>query len=135
MFGRSIRIIVLSSLALLVIVNLVFFTITNSAALNNNWVFIEVLNPNVSSHYEYRGFKYFFDYISTFPGLANSMNALNMALNLLSSQYDLTGINALNAILGLFWLLISPVTLFVTFVLDIINNVIWVFGFFIPNMH
>lgn len=135
MFGRSIRIIVLSSLVLLIIVNLVFFTITNSAALNNNWAFIEVLNPNVSSHYEYRGFKYFFDYISTFPGLANSMNALNMALNLLSSQYDLTGINALNAILGVFWLLISPVTLFVTFILDIINNVVWVFGFFIPNMH
>lgn len=132
MFGRAIRIVVLSSLVLILGTNLVFFTITQNGNTGNDWVIIgtAVSRPG---EFKFRGFRYFMDYISTFPGLTNSMNMINYSLNLLSGQADLSHIGVLDAVVGVFNLLISPVTLFITFILDILNNLIWLFGFFIPN--
>lgn len=132
MFSRSIRFIVLSSLILILGTNLVFFTIAQEGGSTNDWVIIgsNVLRPG---EFKFRGFKYLMNYISTFPGLTNSMYILNYGLNLLSGQGSLTDIGFLDAVVGVFYLLVSPITLFVTFILDVINNLIWLFGFFIPN--
>lgn len=128
---RAIRTIVVSSLIFLVLVNLVAFTITKDFS-SGDWHIIHT-DINGGSEFKFRGFKYFMEYISTFPGLANSGNLLNLGLNLLSGQANLTKVGWADAIIGVFYLLVSPITLIVGFILDIINNAIWVFGFFVPN--
>lgn len=132
MFSRAVRIIVLSSLIFVLGANLVFFTITQNGVTGNDWVLIgtSVTRPG---EFKFRGFKYFMDYVSTFPGLTNSLNWINQALNLLSGQGTITSVGPVDAMIGVFYLLISPVTLIVTFILDIVNNAVWVFGFFLPN--
>lgn len=129
--ARAIRIIVLSSLIFLVLVNLVAFTITQDFT-TGDWHIIHT-DINNGSEFKFRGFKYFMDYVSTFPGLGNSTNLLNKGLNLLSGQGELTTVGWIDAIIGVFYLLVSPITLLVGFVIDIINNAIWVFKFFVPN--
>lgn len=132
MFSRSLRIIILSSVVVLFVLNLVYFTIVNNSELSNNWTVIHVFDHENISHYNYKGFAYFFEYISTFPGLGNCQNAINLGLTMLSGSSDISGYNVVDAILGVLYLLATPVTILVTFVLDIINNFIWVIGFFIP---
>lgn len=132
MFSRLIRIIVLSSLVLMLGTNLVFFTIAQNGATGNDWV---IIGTSVSrpGEFKFRGFRYLMDYISTFPGLTNSLNTINYGLNLLSGQGQLTSVGWADAIVGVFYLLVSPITLLITIVLDIFNMLVWLFGFFIPN--
>lgn len=130
MFSRSIRIIVVSSLIFVLGVNLVAFTLTQTAG--GEWSIIQT-SLNGGTQFKFRGFKYFMSYISTFPGLGNSLNTINLGLNLLSGQGGLTNVGWADALIGVFYLLVSPITLLVTLVLDIINNLIWLFGFFVPN--
>ena len=89
MFSRAVRIIVLSSLIFVLGANLVFFTITQNGVTGNDWVLIgtSVTRPG---EFKFRGFKYFMDYVSTFPGLTNSTDFINKSLNLLSGQGNIT---------------------------------------------
>lgn len=131
MLKRSLFFIVISASVLLIGANLVLFTITQNGATGNDWL-IDV--PfGVSGTYEFRGFMYLYKYLSTFPGLTNSLNVVNTVANTVTGQFDVTGYGVLDAVLGVLLVLITPINLLITFVIDVISNIIWVFNFFIPN--
>lgn len=132
--GRSIRIIVLSLAVFIIVANLAFFTLSQSNFLGYDWVAINIYNPNsINVNYEYRGFAYFFEYLSTFPGLNNTVQTWNYVAALVSGQFAPTDWSVVNAILGVLFLLWSPVQLIITFVIDILNDVLWILFFFIPK--
>lgn len=134
MDSRLLRIIVLSTFVFILGANLVLFTIVQPGTYVHNYV---EYAPNFvfmnKYHYNYRGFKDFFDYISTFPGLINSHLTVNRMAAILSREISYTGYTIVDAVLGVFDILSSPVQLIITFILDIFNNVVWIFTFFLPH--
>lgn len=132
--AHSIRIIVLYCTVALIVANLTFFMFSQSGFTGYDWVAIDVYNPfEIKTSYEYRGFAYFFDYLSTFPGLANSFETINKISALFSGQFNPTDYSVVNAIIGVLWVLWSPVQLLFTFVIDIFNDLLWVLFFFVPK--
>lgn len=134
MNGRLLRIIVTSSLIFILGINLVLFTIVQPSTYVHNYTdtgfnFLYMQNY----HYEYKGFQYFFEYISTFPGLINSHNTINHVAAILSREISYTGYTVVDAMIGVLDVMSSPVQLIITFILDIINNIIWIFELFIPH--
>lgn len=131
---KSIRIIVIASLTFLVVANLAFFTLSQNSFLGYNWVAIDIYNPNtININYEYRGFGYFFEYLSTFPGLMNTMETIKAVGSFLTGQFSPTDYNVVNAILGVLFMLWSPIQLIITLVTDIFNDAVWIIWFFVPK--
>lgn len=134
MFSRSIRILVIVSLIFVIAANFVFFSVSQDAFDNNQqWGSFFVYAHN-NNHYEYRGFKYFMEYLQTFPGLQNSINTVNNVAGVLSMQIKYTGWTVADWFIGILMILGSPVQLLICFVLDIVNNLIWLFSFFLPHV-
>lgn len=131
---KSIRIIVIASLTFLVVANLAFFTLSQNSFLGYDWVAIDIYNPNtININYEYRGFGYFFEYLSTFPGLMNTMETIKAVGSCLTGQFSPTDYNVVNAILGVLFMLWSPIQLIITLVTDIFNDAVWIIWFFVPK--
>lgn len=135
MTKRLISIIVLSVVCLVIVANLVLFTITQDGFTGNDWIHINIYNESVfaRSNYKFVGLTEIFSYLETFPGLSNSLTTINMVARTVSGQFNVTDYTVVNAILGVLFVLWSPVQLIFTFVIDILNDVIWVIGFFLPK--
>lgn len=131
MLKRSLVVVVLFATIILLTGNLVLFSITNNGATGNNW--LGEVQFGVNGNYEFRGFQYLYQYVSTFPGLTNSLNVINTVVNTITGQFSVSGNNVIDAILGIFYVLVTPVSLIITFIIDIFNNIVWVFGFFLPH--
>ena len=133
MFSRSIRIIFLASLIFVIGANYVFFATAQDVFNNNDWVSLHFISMHNQSTYEYRGFKYFFEYMKTFPGLANSHNTVSTIAGIINNQVSYTNNDVLNVLLNILTIISSPVQLIICLVVDIFNNLVWLFTFFIPN--
>lgn len=80
----------------------------------------------------FKGFGWFFDKISTFPGLS-STHKMMMTYGNIVSNFHVTDNNIVDAILGILRLLTTPINLTVTLFIDILNNAIWFFSFIFTN--
>ena len=129
---RGIRILILSCLVFVIIANLLFYSFSLQGAYSSQWVYIKVFDFR-QAHYEYRGFSYFYQYLSTFPGLTNSISTVSHVAAILSGDVSYTNITVLDALISIGSLLATPVQLIICFVSDLINIVIWLFAFFVPN--
>lgn len=133
MFSRSIRIIVLTCLIFAIGANYVFFATAQDVFDNNNWITFHFISQHNVAEYEYRGFKYFMEYMKTFPGLANSHNTVSTIAGIINNQVSYTNSDVLNVLLNILTIIGSPVQLIICLVIDIFNNLVWLFSFFIPN--
>ena len=133
MFSRTIRIVVLACLAFVIAANYVFFFTAQDAISQNHWQSFHFISMHNVSDYEYRGFKYFMEYLSTFPGLANSHNTLSTIAGIINNQVSYTNNDVLNVLLNILTIIGSPVQLVICFVVDLVNMLIWCFSFFIPT--
>lgn len=131
--GRGLRIIILSCLVFVVVANLAFFAFAQNGVWSNGWVAIKVFGKQDYSDYKFRGFADLYKYISTFPGLTNSISVVNNVAAIISGEVSYTGWTVVDAILGVLTIIGSIAELIFAFIGDIINMFIWLFGFFIPN--
>lgn len=134
MMSRSVRIITISSLIFVLIANLAFFAFQQNGVWSNNWVTLKVFGKEVGN-YEYRGFRYFYQYLSSFPGLTNSISVVNQIARIVSGGVHYTGFVVVDAIIGVLTIIGSTAELLFAFIADIINMFIWLFGFFVPTLY
>lgn len=78
----------------------------------------------------YRGFKWFFDNLSNFPGPSFTHGMLMTYANIISG-YSITGNWGLDFLLAIFRILSTPLLLTITITMDILNNAIWFIGFIV----
>lgn len=134
--GRFVKIIVLTLGIYVLTMNVILWA--NDPSVN---VLLNAENPISIDKYFYsfanfhgynvthfRGFSWFFDKLSTFPGLASSHKMLSTYANIVSG-FKVTNNGILDTILAILRLLTTPINLGVTLVIDIINNAIWFFSF------
>lgn len=128
--NRSLRIIVLSLIVFLLAIN---FALWNF----DSYLQASVVNVDFNFHswhdsgtYEFKGFKWFFDRIASFPGISNTRDMINKWSTIIAGYHvgDVSAWDILGAIINIF---ISPITLFCTILADLISNIIWFLNFFV----
>lgn len=72
----------------------------------------------------FKGFKWFFDRISTFPGPTFTHGVLTTYTDILSG-FSITGNWGLDFLLAIFRITSTPILLSITIVVDIVNNGLW----------
>lgn len=92
------------------------------------WSYDEYVSS--ASPQNYYGFRWFFDKLSTFPGLRSTLDMFQNFSNVISN-FDVTGNYFADIFLAIFRILFTPVMLVMTLVLDIFQNVSWFISFII----
>lgn len=115
----------------LIIVNVILWA--SGSELNDSFLELSLPNNFNSFHtydnaYEWKGFQWFFERLSTFPGLYYTVNACNTYANIISN-FTITNIGVLDTVLAILRILTTPLILINTVLVDIINTVIWFIGF------
>lgn len=82
------------------------------------------------SSMNYKGFEWFFDRISSFPGPAVTHGYLMTYSNILTG-FSITGNWGIDFLLAIFRILSTPLLFVITVTLDILNNAIWFIRFFV----
>lgn len=76
----------------------------------------------------FMGFKHFFDTVSTFPGLTNTLEFINLIVDIVSGHhYDPVGI------LEILKIMVSPFLIIIYIIKDIVVNVLWFISAFLPG--
>lgn len=140
-FSRSIKFIFLTAGVYLLIVNIILWA--NSAEVNANLIYgrefliggdnwWDVLNSFNKWHdynmVHYRGFEWFYDRFSTFPGLSATTNVITNYANILRG-FSITNNFFLDVLIAIGKMLTTPILLVVTLATDIMSILWWMFSF------
>ena len=130
--NRSLRIIVLSLIVFLLAINFALWNFDSylaSSVVPVDFNFYSWHNDNWS--YDFKGFKWFFDRIASFPGIENTRDYLNGIFKIISGyKVDTSQISAWDVVGAIIDLFLGPILLFYTIAADLVSNIIWFFSFF-----
>lgn len=82
----------------------------------------------ITKHAHFHGFKEFFGYLETYPGLYYTQSWINNYCNVIGN-FQVTNVDVLNALLAIFRILTTPIVIAVSIVSDIVHNIVWFYGF------
>lgn len=137
-YFSPVRIILMSLIAFVLTANISLFILTQNGYVGNDFTYhTNFLNSETLSfaHYRYRGFKEFFEFMRTFPGLNLSLSSINEVASIFSGQLNYLPENlaVLDWLIKLVQIIFLPVKLIGTLVVDIVNIFLWLIIYFIPN--
>lgn len=131
--GRAWRIIFSIVCILILLVNLSMFVTENQGFASSWWLTIHYYHPLGNTDFKFRGIEYFSRYIETFPALQNCQELVAKISTFINGDFHTSYGNVIDAINGVLMILASPVEIALAFLIDIYNNLVWIFGFFFPN--
>lgn len=96
---------------------------------NFSWWSYDEYNSQAAPQ-NYYGFRFFFDKLSTFPGLRATWTMLKEFGDVINN-FSVTSIPLLDVLFAIFRVLFTPVMLLITIVTDIYSNVKWFIEFIV----
>lgn len=95
------------------------------------WTYDDYNTEFASKHYF--GFRYFFNKLSTFPGLRYCTDAITKYGNIITN-FKVTDITILDVLIAIFRIITTPIVLLFTFLTDIMSNLYWFISFIIDGI-
>ena len=122
--NRFVKILFITLGLFVLVVNLIYWAnqplvISPTYYINNN-EFIVMFDR----HQSFIGFSDFFKFLETFPGLTTTIVTLRTWGDIISN-FSITNIGFLDALIGIFRLITTPIALSMTIIVDLFRNIIW----------
>lgn len=131
LFSHFIKLIVMSLGIFLIVINIIVWANGKDVAADLestlfNWNYKAWHGVKMS---EYKGFRWFYEKLSTFPGLNTTISTFNKMANIVNVFDTGEPGNIIEFLRSILMILTAPVVLFFTIMLDVVNLIGWFVSF------